>query len=69
MLLSLWRVAVAVLLALPGLGLALLAKPLLLGEQALVLGIVLAFALPAGWLIAAGALRAGGGPGEGTDGR
>ena len=45
------RVFVAVLLALPGIGLAMSAKPLLLGEAALVFGILLAFALPAGYLL------------------
>jgi hypothetical protein len=44
--------AVAVLLALPGLGLAFLAKPLHLGQGALLLGIALALSIPVWWLIA-----------------
>ena len=50
---SFLRVFVAVQLVLPGVGLALSAKPLLLGEAALVFGILLAFALPAGYLLGA----------------
>ncbi|MAT70461.1 MAG: hypothetical protein CMJ58_13165 [Planctomycetaceae bacterium] len=37
-------------LALPGIGLAMLAKPMLWGEGAMLLGLALAFALPLAWV-------------------
>lgn len=51
MLRSLRRIAIAVLLALPGIGLAFVAKPLILGEGALLLGVLLAFVVPVWWLL------------------
>jgi hypothetical protein len=62
---SLRRMAVAVLLALPGIGLAFVAKPLILGEGALRVGILLALAIPVCWLIATGSSPVGGEPSEG----
>jgi hypothetical protein len=50
MLWSLRRVVTAVLLALPGIGLAFVAKPLFLGDGALFLGVALAFGVPVWWL-------------------
>jgi hypothetical protein len=64
MLRSLRRIAITVLLGLPGIGLAFLAKPLILGESTLLLGILLAFALPLVWLVATGSS-----PSEGPSGR
>jgi hypothetical protein len=52
MLRSLKRVFIAVLLAFPGIGLAFVAKPLILGEGALLLGVLLAFTVPICWLLA-----------------
>jgi hypothetical protein len=43
---SVRRVVIAVLLALPGIGLAFIAKPLNLGEGFLLLGVLLAFVVP-----------------------
>ena len=51
MLRYLGRVIIAVLLALPGTGLACLAKPLLLGEATLFLGLLVAFGVPIWWLV------------------
>lgn len=51
MLRSLRRIAIAVLLALPGIGLAFVAKPLILGEGALLLGVLLVFVVPVWWLL------------------
>jgi hypothetical protein len=48
---SLRRISIAIVLALPGVGLAFCAIPLVLGETALLVGLALAFALPALWLI------------------
>ena len=48
---SLRRISFAVLLALPGMGLAFIAKPLKLGEGTLLLGVLLAFAVPILWLV------------------
>ena len=45
------RILIAVALAVPGIVLAMLAMPLLLGEKVLFFGIGLAFALPMLWLI------------------
>jgi hypothetical protein len=45
------RVAIAVALCMPGLACALAAKPLILGDGALFLGIAVAFLLPVGWII------------------
>jgi hypothetical protein len=64
MLRSLRRIAIAVLLALPGIGLAFLAKPLILGETIRLLGVLLALAIPVLWFLATGLSS-----GEGTDGR
>jgi hypothetical protein len=66
---SLRRMMVAVLLALPCLGLALVAKPLLLGEWTLRLGLLLALAIPVGWLIAAKLPAGGDEPSQGAGGR
>jgi hypothetical protein len=44
------RWSIAVVAALPGLALAVSAKPFLLGDAALLLGIGLAFGLPLAWL-------------------
>jgi hypothetical protein len=44
------RVVIAALLSLPGIALAMAAKPLILGGDVLFLGIALAFAVPVGWL-------------------
>ena len=46
------RLSVAAALALPGIGLAMIAKPMRLGEGALLMGFVLAFAIPILWLAA-----------------
>ncbi|MEX2172395.1 MAG: hypothetical protein WD851_23950 [Pirellulales bacterium] len=46
------RLSIASLLAIPGIVLAMLAKPLVLGEGVLFLGLLLAVALPVSWLIA-----------------
>ena len=48
---SVRRIVIAVLLGLPGIGLAFVAKPLILGEGVLLLGILLALILPVGWLV------------------
>jgi hypothetical protein len=40
------RITVAVLLSLPGIAVALMAKPLILGEGVLFSGVILAFILP-----------------------
>jgi len=69
MLRSLRRMAVAVLLAMPGIGLAFVAKPLILGEGMLLLGILLALVIPIWWLVAAGPLPSGVKPSDGTGGR
>jgi hypothetical protein len=45
------RVSIAVALSLPGIALAMAAKPLLLGDTVLLLGVLLAFALPVYWLV------------------
>ena len=45
------RLVGAVVLAVPGLGLALVAKPFVLGERVLLLGLLGAFACPILWLI------------------
>jgi hypothetical protein len=45
------RIAVAISLALPGVALAMAAKPFVLGDFALFMGIVLAFTLPIAWLV------------------
>jgi len=47
---SLRRIAIAILLAVPGLMIALSAKPLVLGEDIMLLGICLAFGLPVWWM-------------------
>jgi uncharacterized membrane protein len=47
---SLQRIGTAVLLALPGIGLAFLAKPLNLGDGFLCFGVLLAFLVPVCWL-------------------
>jgi hypothetical protein len=44
------RILIAVALATPGILLAFVAKPLMLGEGALLLGILLAFGVPVAWL-------------------
>jgi hypothetical protein len=44
------RMAIAVLLALPGIGVASVAKPFGLGEGALLAGLMLAFVIPLCWL-------------------
>jgi hypothetical protein len=51
MLRSMRRVGIAVLLSLPGIGLAFVARPLRLGVEVSTMGIALAFALPVWWLI------------------
>jgi len=51
MLRSLGRVAFALMLGLPGLVLALLARPLYLGQEGMGFGILLAFAIPITWLL------------------
>ena len=53
MLRSLRRIVSAVLLAVPGIGLAFVAKPLILGDGALMVGVLLAFAVPVWWLLSA----------------
>jgi len=45
------RIITAVILAVPGILLAFLAKPLNLGEEALLFGLFLAFVLPITWLV------------------
>ncbi len=50
MLRSLRRIIIAVLLSLPGIALAFFAKPFVLGEGALFLGLALAFIVPIFWL-------------------
>ncbi|MBX3434363.1 MAG: hypothetical protein KF847_13655 [Pirellulales bacterium] len=44
------RIAICALLALPGIGLAMVGKVLILGEGVLLAGLLLAFAMPIGWL-------------------
>jgi hypothetical protein len=66
---SLLRIAVAVLLALPGVGLACSAKPLALGDGVLLLGLLLAIAIPVGWLIATRSPPVGDEPSATTRGR
>jgi hypothetical protein len=65
---SLWRITVAVVLALPGIGLAFVAKPLILGEGILLLGILLALIIPVGWLVIVGSPSVGGESSERTKG-
>jgi hypothetical protein len=48
---SLRRISIAIVLALPGVGLAFCAKPLGLRETGLFLGLALAFLVPALWLV------------------
>jgi hypothetical protein len=45
-----FAVIMAMLFALPGIALALIAKPLLLGDGALLIGLLLAFGAPICWL-------------------
>jgi hypothetical protein len=46
------RLLIAVLLAMPGIALAFLAKPLVLGDAVLFIGLLLAFSIPVAWLVA-----------------
>jgi len=48
------RVLIAICLAVPGLIIALVAKPLLLGEAVMFSGLLLAFIAPIAWLTATG---------------
>jgi hypothetical protein len=61
--------AFAVLLGLPGIGVALIAKPLKLGEGTLLLGILLSLALPVLWFLFTGSPPVEGDPSKGTGGR
>ena len=45
------RIAMAVILALPGVALAMAAKPFVLGEPVLFFGVILAFTVPVVWLV------------------
>ncbi|HMO85185.1 MAG TPA: hypothetical protein PKC18_09730 [Lacipirellulaceae bacterium] len=54
------RGALAVLLALPGLGVAIISKPLVLGEGVLLFGLLLGFATPVWWLVSARSSAAAG---------
>ncbi len=47
---SLQRIVIASLLSLPGIVVAMLAKPLVLGDGFLLLGLLLAVAVPVYWL-------------------
>ena len=44
------KLIVAILLALPGISVAMLAKPLILGDGALLFGIFATFASPMAWI-------------------